>query len=311
MPATGMPWAAVHPALAASAQSYQAALQAAAAHPHASLGYPATSTLPTAVAGFPPPLHSSLPTYPWAHPSLAQPTVAGFPPRLEHPALQAANAAADFERRAHDQVTALLYPGASAQQAATAASVKASGRKIWVPWPHKMLNKGVDSEEVAYDDLTSDQFQLGYNDHVRRMVDWGERVKWDRHRDEMLADIHDGYPFSQVKAYHKVVLQKMADGLITMDSQPEIQDLRRRIAQNPMGLVKRAVQGNNGGKQGGKQGQSVRKWGHEVLCDAYNGRSGCPETGDHLKDGQQVVHACQQCGRSTGNLVPHSYADCD
>lgn len=170
-------------------------------------------------------------------------------------------------------------------------------------WPQYHVFRGADREAATYDDLSIQEFVLGFLGVVNRAPQTPHlRDAMYRHLQELMLDA-TRYPWPSVRHYHSIVLHHMEIGEITWENTSAIQELRANYvsqAVNPPPVVHHVPM------QAQPQAQSQATIRY---CGLFqSGR--CTTQGDHNSTRGFVTHCCAYCMRKGKGQFPHGEHDC-
>ena len=175
-----------------------------------------------------------------------------------------------------------------------AVSVLTDKVKVVTDWPHYHVSRGVNLVPCSFDELSQDEFMLGY---TRMVLD--EKSTFDVHNSMVLLgdlceDIVD-FSWINVKAFYKSVALEVEYGKLKWSDTEAIQKRRNKayravkVNVKPVAEPKYVKQMPNGG-----------------VCCALFQTNACDKKFDH----GNFVHACAFCWKNKNMLYKHNETQC-
>ena len=162
---------------------------------------------------------------------------------------------------------------------------------FYVSWPQEYVYVGPNRKTVAYDDLTSEQFTLGYLRIVQRQPADVKASMLD-HLTKLLQSSID-FNFNIARGSHAVILQEIERGSFTWRDSDDIERTRLLYTNkvNTTDSVNRTSE--------------VKR----VVCSHYNSGK-CTQHTDHRKDNLMFRHICTYCYRTVKKAYSHPETSC-
>ena len=163
----------------------------------------------------------------------------------------------------------------------------------YIAWPQEHVYIGPSRKSVSYDELTSEQFTLGYIRIMQRQQPELQTIMLD-HLAKLLQSSLDVNSFESVRGSHAIILQEMERGTLNWHNTEEIEKMRV-LYTNRVSTTTDSHKYNNESKR--------------VVCSHYNSGK-CKNTGDHQKDNITYRHICTYCYRTVRKTYTHPEVSC-
>ena len=162
----------------------------------------------------------------------------------------------------------------------------------YVSWPQEFVYVGPNRKTVNYDDLSSDQFTLGYLRIAQRQT---PEIKNNmiEHLMKLLQSTLD-YNFMTSRGAHAVILQEIERGTLTWNDTDNIEKTRA-LYTNKVASAANDTHRNNEIKR--------------VVCSHFN-TGKCNQHSDHQKDNLLFRHICVYCYRTVKKAYSHPETVC-
>jgi hypothetical protein len=169
-------------------------------------------------------------------------------------------------------------------------------------WPQYYVFRGAGREAATYNDLTIQEFVMGFLSIVARSRA-GQRVRelMYRHLQELMLDATRA-PWPSVRHYHAIVLHHMEIGELTWEDTAAIQELRANYALQVQ--CQPMLQGQGGGHPASQPSSPGIRY-----CGPFQTGT-CKQPGDHETNRGFVLHICSYCLRKGKGQFPHGEQDC-
>ena len=164
----------------------------------------------------------------------------------------------------------------------------------YVQWPHELVYVGTSRRTVAYDELTPQQFMLGYIKIILKEKSASTKDMILNYLAKLLQESIDN-SWEASRGAHAVVLQEMERGSVTWNNSEEIDGIRKLYTQKVVSP-----------SDVSKPVSDTKK----VVCLHYNSGK-CVKTGDHQKDSVVYRHICSYCFRNVRKAYNHSEQQCN
>ena len=195
------------------------------------------------------------------------------------------------------------------QEVRNAAAPKISGesnccienkkkKKIDIPWPQDFVFVGPSRIRLTYEQLTLDQFTLGFLKIVQTEPSPAIRANMIEYLTALFHNVVD-HGWAQVKGAHHVVLSNMEDGLLSWRDLKKCKKTRKSYLLTPAGQYKQ--------EKSVKMDYSTNK----VLpapCRAFQINQ-CHDK-EHLLESSSQKHVCAYCLYVHSRWFNHSEANC-
>ena len=181
----------------------------------------------------------------------------------------------------------------------TCCSENKKKKKIDIPWPQDFVFVGPSRVRLSYDQLSMDQFTLGFLKIVQIEKSPIVRANMVDYLTSMFHNVVD-YGWPQVKGAHQVVLANMEDGLLNW------LDLKKCNKTRKEYLVTPAHQSKH------EKISKVDSASNNVLpapCRAFQTNQ-CTDK-EHLKESSVQKHVCAYCLYTYSRWYKHSKASCN
>ena len=156
----------------------------------------------------------------------------------------------------------------------------------YVAWPQEFVYVGPSRKTVQYDDLTSEQFILGYLRIIQRQNSDTKNIMLN-HLTNLLQSTLD-FSFEIARGAHAVILQEIERGTLTWQDTEDIE--RTRSLYTTKITSADSFKGSSDTKR--------------VVCAHYNAGK-CRQQNDHRKDNILFRHICTYCYRVAKKTYSH------
>ena len=164
----------------------------------------------------------------------------------------------------------------------------------YIAWPQEFVYVGPARKTVSYDELTSEQFTLGYLRILQKQnPDIKERML--DHLTKLLQSSLD-YSYESSRGAHAVILQELERGSITWYDSEEIEKIRTLYTN------KAATSHDSHNKH---TSDNTKR----VVCSHYN-HGKCKQNSDHHTNNILYRHICMYCYRQVKKAYSHSEMSC-
>ena len=181
-------------------------------------------------------------------------------------------------------------------------------KKVQIAWPQDHVFVGIYRRKVTYEQLTMEQFTLGFLKTVELERNQVIRANMVTYLTNLFQNVCD-YGWQQVKGAHHVVLSCMEDGILTW------LDLKKCNKTRKANLIsKTSPKTSNSPPKGSKSGKNPKigsqtKKVFIVPCTEYQTNE-CDRTGDHVSGSVTHKHACSYCLYTQKRWYNHGKFEC-
>ena len=174
----------------------------------------------------------------------------------------------------------------------------------YVQWPHEHVYVGAARKTVAYDELTPQQFTLGFIKIIMRQNSNDKQTAMLTYLSKLLQESLD-FSWDSSRGAHAIVLQEIERGSVSWENTDEIDNIRKLYTQRVNSNTNDPQKYSSNDPQKYSSNDSKK-----VVCSHFNnGR--CTKNNDHQKDNITFRHICSYCFRVVRKAYNHSELSCN